>query len=522
MKKLTSILLTLVLLMSFIPSAFASGYTYSISIEDLSATPDCTEVDITVPVSNLSFESTSDNLFVAAYSDQNELLDISSVPVTLDPREVSSYSLSISADAPVDKVKVFVWDSWTNLTPLAEAVECTDIAPIQYAIALRVTPNNAIKLLHSDGTSENYDADSSVDVSGIKDTLSTSGADVSARVVAYKVKASTGEISSLDFVDCASFDAQYKARTGKIGVYPITDSTIIIDATQVLTASDAKSASNYEIMSQRDLVDGYSYKGYAFREGFNATLVILTDIVDPDAKPEFTVDTRFAVVQAEAVEHYTDDDEECEMVLSLYDGREQELLFLPDVYDSSNLSVGDAFFFETDKRGFINKVHKVYSALDTSVTEFAEGVIETGVADGWSYGLISGVESIQLTTAAIVDVKADYITFADLAEVADNGIIDTNADLEDGVDNGIVTYTYASDLAVYVYDINNEDVADEEDKFKARNSYSAIKASNIGRYEATDDDETEGLFTGVEMARVNEAFAMIVDGDIVAIYVIQK
>ena len=84
MKKITSILLTLALTMSFIPSAFASGYTYSISLGNMEVSSDCTSVETSVSVSNLTYESTADNLFVVAYSEQNALLDISSVPVTLD------------------------------------------------------------------------------------------------------------------------------------------------------------------------------------------------------------------------------------------------------------------------------------------------------------------------------------------------------------------------------------------------------------------------------------------------------
>ncbi len=408
----------------------------------------------------------------------------------------------------------------------------TDGTSKKYAVILKASTNeDQVTLLLADGTTKTFDVTAAVE--GDIDSATIADLTAEERIVTYTVKGSTGEISALTFLEESATEYTYKARTSKLGVNTIAATTPIIDATKAEDAAKARKAGNYATMSKDSLVDGSDYDAIVIKDGTYVAFVLVTEV-----GTAFGETSRFAVVKGEPVEHYKNDEDACWSVPVLYEGKDDEdsvLLFAYNVLDGEGgdditINVGDAFFFETDADGFVDTVHVVYSAGDEEVTELSSDLVGTG-ADAWSYGLVAGIETVQLTTGAIVDVKGDYITFADLSEVADNGIIDTNADLEDGVENGIVTYTYASDLVVYVYDINNDDVNDEEDKFKARNSASAIKASNIGRYEHPENDGVFGYEADVEaeleenlidMDRVNEAFAMIVDGDIVAIYVIQK
>ena len=445
--------------------------------------------------------------------------------------------VDVAADA--DDVPFALKDSLVlTLDPFGRIFDIdTDGTSKKYAVIIKESTNeDQVTLLLADGTTKTFDVTAAVEtVLGGVDVAARTAAE---RIVTYTVKGSTGEISALTFISEESDVAEYtyKARTNKLGVNTITATTPIIDATKAEDAAKARKAGNYATMSKDNLVDGSDYDAIVVKDGTYVAFVLVTEV-----GTAFGETSRFAVVKGEPVEHYTDDDDACWAVPVLYEGKDtEELLFAYGAFDEVGtddltLEVGDAFFFETDSDGFIDTVYVVYSAGDEEATNLPADLVGTG-ADAWSVGLVAGIETVQLTTAAIVDVKADYITFADLADVNDNGIINTNNDLEDEEAHGIVTYTYASDLAVYVYDINNEDVADEEDKFKARNSYSAIKASNIGRYEHPDNDgvfgyEADARGEGeeddleanlIDMARVNEAFAMIVDGDIVAIYVIQK
>ena len=383
----------------------------------------------------------------------------------------------------------------------------TDGTSSKYAIALRVTSNDEVVLLLSDGTQKSYEVTNSVDLAEIEEAIELADGDVTALIVKYTVKGSTGELSTVSFVSATDLDAEYKSRTGKLGNNTIAATTPVIDATKVESARDAKTASSYATLTKEDLIDGTNYIGAVIKDGTYVSFVLLTEV-----GTTFGDSTRFAVVQQPAEEHYTEDDDECDLVTVLYEGKaNQELLFVPGVYADSDLAVGDAFFFETDADGFVETVY----VIDEDIADTLDGLIETGT-DGWSWNIWDEGYDIQLARAAVIEVTDKAITFASLDQVA-TGDLDTNEDLDDTLADGIVTYSIADDAVAYVYDADSDEYH-EYKKFKAKDA-SSVKASALDRYEVEDE---KGVYEGIDMDDVNEALVMIVDGDVVAIYVIEK
>jgi len=381
----------------------------------------------------------------------------------------------------------------------------TDGTSSKYAIVLRVTSNDEVVLLLSDGTQKTYEVTNAVDLGDIEEAIDLADGDVTELVVKYTVKGSTGELNSVEFVAGTVLDAEYKARTGKLGNNTISSTTPVIDATKIESARDAKSASNYSTMAKDSFIDGTSYQGIVIKDNTYVAFVLLTNV-----GTTFGESSRFAVVQKVAEEHFTEDDDECELVTVLYDGKaDQELLFVPGVADT--LAVGDAFFFETDADGFVDTVYEIGADLDET---FPDGLIEDG-QDGWSWNIYDEGYAIQLARAAVVEVTDKTITFALIADGAD---LDTNVDLDDGAhDDGIVTYAIADGAMAYVYDVDSDEYL-ESRKYKAK-AVSSVKASNLDKYE---DENEKGVYNNIEIENVNEALVMIVDGDVVAIYAIEK
>lgn len=384
----------------------------------------------------------------------------------------------------------------------------TDGTSTKYAVALRVATNgDTVTLLLADGTTKTFEPTSSVDLDAVADALEAAGSNIEGRIVTYTVKGSTGEISDIDFVDAEAASFEYKSRTGKLGANTIASTTPIIDATKVESATDARKAGSYATLTKEDLIDGTAYTAVVLRDGTYVGFVVVTTI-----GTTFGETSRFAVVQKAAEEHFTDDDDECELVTVLYEGKaDQELLFVPDVYGDAELSVGDAFFFETDADGFVDAVYPIGADLDET---FEEGMIEEGT-DGWSWNIYDEGYAIQLARAAVVEVDDKTITFA---LITDGGDLNTGVDLDDGDhSDGIVTYAIADDAVAYVYDADSDEYL-ESKKYKAK-AASSVKASALDRYE---DEENDGVYNDIDIDDVNEALVMIVDGDVVAIYVVEK
>lgn len=509
-----SALVFLITFCAFLPSVLAEENGYIYTIDSVSAGLTAFGQKVTVTVTNLSNQQTDDLIIAAAYSSENELLDLYSTPLSLYALGTGTYNLPIKADTnDISYIKVLIWDSLENITPLAEESTVTPAKPLDFAVLLSVKNGN-IKLLLDDGSDLSYPA--SEIVLSTAQSILESATTAKDRIVTYNMDSVTGEIVSVakasenNAVYTENINtATYKRRTGRLGSYDIHNGTIVLDAT--LSERGLDKARYYTMTDKTALVDQEVYTGYVFKQDEYTSLVMLTKIgVDFDESSCFTV------IQEDAVPHYTVDDEECELVVALSEGRNNyELLFKTGVYEESGLGIGDAIFYTQDLNGFVDAVYKVYDHSEGTVTKLSD-IMDSPLflESDWSYNLWDEGDPIQLTTGAVIEVSSSHITFASLEQVK-TGSLDTNLNLNNTREDGIVTYGIADDAVAYVYEINSDEYG-ESRKLKAKD-ITEIKASKL-----TDYETEAGVYENIDMATVNEGLVMIVDGEITGIYVIEK
>ena len=509
-----SALVLLITFCAFLPSVLAEENGYIYTIDSVSAGLTASGQKLTVTVTNLSNQQTDDLIIAAAYSSENELLDLYSTPLSLYALGTGTYSLPIKADTNhISHMKVFIWDSLETLNPLASEYTVTPVKPLDFAVLLSVQ-DGQIKLLLDSGSTKAFPA-SETTLSSAQSILDA-GTNAKDRIVTYSTDSVTGEIVSItqasenSAVSTNSITASaYKRRTGRLGSYDIHDETIVLDATRAEKGLDK--ARYYTMTDRTALVDQEVYTGYVFKQDEYTSLVMITKIgVDFDESSCFTV------IQDDAVPHYTADDEECELVVVLSEGRNNyELLFKTGVYEESGLGIGDAIFYTHDSNGFVDAVYKVYDHSEGTVTKLSDIMDSPLLLESdWSYNLWDEGDLIQFTTGAVIEVSSSHITFASLEQVK-TGSLDTNLNLSNTREDGIVSYEIANDAVAYVYEINSDEYG-ESRKLKAKD-ITRIKASTLTEYET----ET-GVYENIDMATVNEALVMIVDGEITGIYVIEK
>ncbi len=405
-----------------------------------------------------------------------------------------------------------------------------DGSTANYAIALRTDDDDhTITLLLLDGTTKKYNVKADVSLPAIDTKVATKD-----RVVKYEVKNSTGEISAIEVAKNAEVltDEAYTAKSARLAGASITATTPIIYAPEsdITTAQEAKVAGNYTVYTNEDLVNDTKYDIVMYKEGTYVSLIVITNV-----GTTFTDASRFAVVVDSANASLTDDGDRIETVEVLYDGGAQTLAFVPGVYAKYGLGQGDAFFFLTNSDGLIDRVFIVYDKSADKTYTLADAIANSikvenpsatagdiaaaqakmldQTAGVWSYNIWDARHDIVLAKGVVVKVTDNYISFATEAQVA-KGELDATLYIK-AEGNGIVDYTF-SDCAAYIYDASSEDK--EIDKYSVADA-SSIRPSAFDNFE---DEDNADHFKGDLAANAHNALAMIVDGEIVAIYVIEK
>lgn len=466
---------------------------------------------------------------------------------TIDGKEYKSVSFNAADPALKSSYKL-------TLDPFGRIYETElDGTSTKYAIATKVTSTGALQMVLADGTTKTYEMSAkcaSEIVTEVKDKTAnayTSFEDyleaaptAAERVIAYTIKNSSSEITSVDLVAGTLLDGkEYKSRTGKLGSATVSSTTQVIDATEIDGASTAKKPANYGTFSVDNFKDGTVYTGYAYSTGTYTSLIVLTNI-----GTTFGEEARFAVVQ-KAATPVTVDGDDVEKVLVLENGKANaELLFVEGKYDAAGLGVGDVFFYETDSDGYVDTVYIVYDYSAGDFTKLYDAVLadicaanectgnddpahedhEAAAAakfptgtDGWKYNLWDEGYSIQLVEGYVTNVTSNAITLAPVAAIA-NGALDTNNDIDDNHDNGVAVFAIDADCVAYEYDAFNENIITVAKRFSAKDA-SSVKASGFDRFEV---DGQKGVYEGDLASKANYAVAMVVDGDVVAIYTIVK
>lgn len=385
-----------------------------------------------------------------------------------------------------------------------------------YAIALKLgTEDNKIKLLLSNGTVKTYKVDTRYATNFTTDFVADNIDDVTNvadRVVTYEVSSRSGTITSIEKVpaDKTLVDVEYKKRTAFLG-----SGNKILDITPMIRIdSDAEgtvesnNSSRYEVYTKDDLIDDAEYSGYVYRVGATVSFVVIT------GSPIFGENSRFAVAIDEPADALTEEGVLVKYVKVLYEGEKQGLYFTPAA--AEDVEAGDVFFFETDSDGYVDAVY-----TPTEGDPVWEDKIKL---DDWSYNVWDIWKTIQFAQGVVTEVTSNWISFASVEQV-ESGVLDTTLDLEEEINwydstNGIVIYAIAYDCMAYTYD-GALKTRFESEKYDVT-APSSIKASDFSSFDNGNGVLNDGIYEGDLMSKANIATAMIVDGEIVAIFVIEK
>lgn len=221
------------------------------------------------------------------------------------------------------------------------------------------------------------------------------------------------------------------------------------------------------------------------------------------------------------MEFETADGIECYKMEILQEGLEEALLFY---ITPSDLSMGDIVYYETDTDGMVKNYYKVYDYATKTYTNFNSIVAMAGkyetAQEGWNFDLYDDGHDIQLVYGVVAEVNGDNVTLAPIP--FSGAAIDINFDVPSvGATLGGNTYALTGDAEVYVYDTGDTQSLREYDKLHANGNVIASNflmfetAKNSKVYMATANGENRDNYA-------NYALAMIVDGEIVEIYTINK
>ena len=437
-----------------------------------------------------------------------------------------------------------------------------DASSTKYAIVEKWNSSaETVSLLLADGTTKAYELASNAtiqDASGNPISLTGSSSliykadgttknDPQNRVVEYTIKTSDNTIRTIKLatpvqLHSLSAGAEYKARTNKLGSATINASTNVVNAEDYIDPLNSNPGlSDYEAFSVDSFVDGTDYDAYAYKSaGSNTYSFVLVTRVGS----AFNETSRFAVV-TRVKGQTTYNEEDAYEVEVLAGGEATSLYYYAN--PSSTVDTGDAIYFELDSDGFVKATYKVFDydaaklgnttnggSVDlfrpfthTTLATAMAGKYQTG-SDGWNFNLYDNGNDIQLVYAVVAEVAGNNVTLAPIPVTGAN--IDTNNDVASASATiGGNTYAVDSEAEIYVYDTADTQSINEYDKLYT----GSVIASNFSMFETAKNSKTYTIDSGdhdgtVETGEENRdnytnyALAMIVDGDIVEIYPINK
>jgi hypothetical protein len=410
----------------------------------------------------------------------------------------------------------------------------------KFAIVEKYDSDYGFQLVSGNGSYKYYETASgcSYKINNVTKTLSevnsylnTNKAKPTMRVAEYVVKSSTGEITSLSIVGGEVLtDVEYKERTGKLGSDTITDGTAVIDASEYVDGDrKVTEYANFAVTSFTDKTK-YDYRAFKPSDGGSTTaaFVVLTKV-----GTALTADSRFAVVRKTPTSTTSEDGDEVWSVNVLYEGIEQDILF-EKKGSTLDLEMGDAFFFKKGSDGLITDYEKVFVYADytnkldadsTPTTPFKH-LSNTGAMtyDGTAWGFdlykASTDTEVQLVYGIITDVTNRAIEFA---KIDAGDTINCNDEITAAADPGITTFGIDTDCVAYKFGLSEGTAKRKYEALYVTSADgvvpSAIDAYETGRntdiYTLTDGD-------GLGYSYLTYALAMVVDGDVVAIYAINQ
>lgn len=355
------------------------------------------------------------------------------------------------------------------------------------------------------------------------------------RVITYKVSASSGMITELNFMDDASNNTlagvngkePYSARRNSIGNMKLSEVTKVIDATKY--ASDEELA----VATYESLVDEVNYKAYAYGTKIDG---IYPFVLVTEGEAAFTAATRFAVVTEDGYKEEADEEtgDIVYSIAALY-GDAESLIVSDDVSTTvlNGLKKGEVIFFKTNAKGQVTAINKLFSFVGGSIPSQAQLAAWSLVNTNTNYANLA--TNIAVENAFGGNFSADFTTNWDSAdrdaikvvygpviEVGDKDISigKVNAAGKTNTETEVSIFEYSDDIRVYTYDYS------QGDKYRFEyqaNAISAIPATLLIETNMEADGITVDWNKIVEGAAVNKeavnfAFAIVVNDEVQDIF----
>ncbi|MBR3791701.1 MAG: S-layer homology domain-containing protein [Clostridia bacterium] len=344
------------------------------------------------------------------------------------------------------------------------------------------------------------------------------------RVIQYKVKASTGKLSEVNFITAATGNGDtataYDAARSKIGAIRLSAATKIVDACE--WADDVLSIATID-----SLVNKVEYVSYAYGDKINNAYPF---VVVTAGEAPYTLDTRFAVVTEDgAVPVLVEDEEGFFEIEVLYGENDVTTLIATDDDETElkALKAGDVIFFTTNAAGQVEDIDVIFhfaagipSYADLATASLANGnednnvsgITITSTGDNFGTGVFTqdwdaaATDKVKLVYGPIAEVSKNSISFAKVVD----GETDLVADVQE--------YDIAPEINVYKYDFGST----AKFKFSAttKTTGAAIQPSRFLTKLIQENDDVIDWddATAKHNEKANFAFALVVEDEVVDIF----
>jgi hypothetical protein len=334
------------------------------------------------------------------------------------------------------------------------------------------------------------------------------------RIVSYSVNSSNevtikGLVSSIGsgYVINRAEDATYKATNQRIGSYAISDSSIILDASDYST-NPSKSVS---VSSVGRFVDEMTYTAvFAGKRSGSDNSYPFVVLINGDNG--YTTSSQIAVYSKTQTQMI---DGDTRTVLYVYkDGYDSATpLVMDEQYSASelgNLTEGDVILYKVDSDEYVDDVMKIMTMSASDIASNRDALYYSMTPDGMITDEVkntkfSGKYDVKFVFGPVIKRASSYITLG------------SSLTYEDGI------YTSSEAGETYSYATTSEFKAYQYDGTKSKNMISAGTASTvsqstipkIGGY--TDDNRTEINWNN-DSSIVHWALLRIVDNDVMEVY----
>jgi hypothetical protein len=355
---------------------------------------------------------------------------------------------------------------------------------------------------------DNFDANgdyTSIDSDAPSDAENTYG--VENRVITYETN-SKGEVKDYEILTGTAKYGEYKAKTSKIGSLAIGDNTVIISK-----GNDSKT--DYSLVNTSALIDGTDYTVY----GYDKDNSVYPFIVVVDGVGSYTTDTRIAVVE-KVTEGQNDSDDDCNKI-SLYTAGSKNLQVInTDEKDSqfSSLVKGDVIVYKTNANGEITEVEVLFSAAE--IGDYNDFV--SNEQDIWfkDYNKVltrwANDDDVEIVVGPVIDKSSSSVS------IVTEDDIGTKYDEDDEEFDNVVEIDavdeldYASDIAIYVYDLNNS----KNERLYVGTPSSVTKPSIPKSYKQGKNDQFVDLEELDGEVDFTIAFAKLVEDEVTDLFII--